>query len=349
MRVNFSSFTLLVLSVAALLLASGCGDQTPGVTPTAVPPTATVAVPTDTPIPATSVPTDTPIPTPEPTATATTEPTPTAVPPTPTPLPPTPTSAPPTPTSTPFVIATSVPAQPFGVIGVGLDDVLNVRTAAGVGNPIAWTLSPVAQNIEKTGPGTMVSGSQWVPIAADGNTGWVNEAFLARQEGTIDPELAQRAIGALLALRAGDMTTFSTYVHPAGVRFVPNTIISAENPVWSPADVIGLPANPTVYAWGSDFARGDTIMLTFADYYPRYVWSADFFFADAIGYNTNLVTGGLIDNSGDIYPGRQFVEYHFDGFDPQYTGLDYRTLRLVLLPHTDEWYVVAVVNNEWTP
>jgi hypothetical protein len=79
------------------------------------------------------------------------------------------------------------------------------------------------------------------------------------------------------------------------------------------------------------------------------VYAADFFFADVVGYDHNIVNGSMIDNSREIYPQGVIVDYHFDGFDPQYGGLDWRTLRLVLEADNGEWYLSAIINDEWTP
>ena len=67
----------------------------------------------------------------------------------------------------------------FQVAFVTNDDTLNVRNGPGVDFDVVGELAPNAAGVEITGPGELVSGSTWVPIAAGGLTGWVNGRFLA--------------------------------------------------------------------------------------------------------------------------------------------------------------------------
>jgi hypothetical protein len=43
------------------------------------------------------------------------------------------------------------------------------------------------------------------------------------------------------------------------------------------------------------------------------------------------------------------VEYYFPGFDPQYGGMDWRSLRLVFSDHGGTWYLAGIIHDEWTP
>ena len=70
----------------------------------------------------------------------------------------------------------------FAVILVAEDDVLNVRSGAGVENEIVDTLEPRATGITQTGNQERVGDSLWVEVnLAGGGTGWVNSRFLTRQ------------------------------------------------------------------------------------------------------------------------------------------------------------------------
>ena len=98
-------------------------------------------------------------------------------------LPPQPTA---TNTSAPPVAntATSLPPitgiyNPYAVVLVSSNDVLNVRSSAGAGNPNVGQLQPTALGVNRTGPLSSVGGSRWVEIQNPaGGTGWVNANFL---------------------------------------------------------------------------------------------------------------------------------------------------------------------------
>jgi hypothetical protein len=69
--------------------------------------------------------------------------------------------------------------NPYAVILVFPNDILNIRTAAGVGNPIVSTLQPTASAVHRTGPASSAGGDRWVEIQnPGGGTGWVNSNFL---------------------------------------------------------------------------------------------------------------------------------------------------------------------------
>lgn len=73
--------------------------------------------------------------------------------------------------------------RPYRVVGVASNDVLNIRTGAGVNNRIIGGFRPGQRNIRTTGRGrTLSSGAYWVEVFVDratGRTGWVNSRFLA--------------------------------------------------------------------------------------------------------------------------------------------------------------------------
>jgi len=72
--------------------------------------------------------------------------------------------------------------RPWRVVGVAADDVLNIRSGAGVQHGIIGSFPPNAQNVRITGRiQRLASGAVWAEIRAatlPGGTGWVNGRFL---------------------------------------------------------------------------------------------------------------------------------------------------------------------------
>ena len=297
--------------------------------------------------------TPTSAPTPVPTAMATDTSAPTATQAVP------PTAAPPT--EAPREVPTEPPIGPvlgpFAVVGVASDDVLNVRAGPGVGHDIVGTIPYHGLDVDVRAGGQEVAGSWWVPVEYQGVTGWANNSYLARQAGRTSEAIAARAAQAILALRNRDMQTLANLVHPGqGVRFSPYGYVRAEpgtpegqDLVFSAAEVAGLWSDPTVYHWGAAAGTGAPIELTFADYYDEYVYDVDFAQPDAVGFGETIGLGNTINNIAQVYPGAFPVEYHFEGFDPQYAGFDWRSLRLVFEESGGSWYLVGIVHDEWTP
>jgi len=64
--------------------------------------------------------------------------------------------------------------------------------------------------------------------------------------------------------------------------------------------------------------------------------------------NEELGHSSMINNIAEFYPGSSFVEYHFSGFEEKYEGMDWVSLRLVFLQEGGRWYLVGLVNDQWT-
>lgn len=325
----------LALVVFLAAAASGCGQgntaetavtavQPTSILATAAPPTAPAAAgatgDTATPVPATTVPTEAA------------------------------TAAPPEPTAA----ATSA-AQPesaaagYTVVNVAADDVLNVREGAGVSHEIVGTIPPGGQQVQVTGTAVEVAGSAWAPVQYGSVSGWVNAAYLAQQVGTVDAAVAQQASAVLQALADADMAALAAYVHPErGVRFSPYAFVQEDDRVFTAEQAAGLMADPTVYHWGFFDGSGAPIEMTFADYYGRFVYDVAFVQPDAVGYDVALGAGNTLNNLTAFYPDAVFVEYYLDGSNPDFGGMDWRSLRLVFAPSSGGWALVGIVHAEWT-
>ena len=151
-------------------------------------------------------------------------------------------------------------------------------------------------------------------------------------------------------LSDGDMAGVSTYVHPTeGVRFSPydNVDISSDL-VFTQTQVVGLMNDAQVYTWGDYDGSGEPINLNFADYFQEFVYDEDYQNPNMIGNNVLFGQGNIINNISDVYPNCMFVDFHFTGFDPQYEGMDWSSLRLIFEEDNGTWYLVGIVHGQWT-
>ena len=133
-----------------------------------------------------------------------------------------------------------------------------------------------------------------------------------------------------------------------GLRFTPYAYVQPSDLVFPTQQIPGLFDDAAVYHWGVYDGSGEPIDLTFAQYYEDFVYDQDYAQAEEVGYNERLGSGNSIENSQAFYPDAFVVEYHFSGFDPQYAGMDWRSLRLVFQQHEGAWYLVGIIHDEWT-
>jgi hypothetical protein len=236
------------------------------------------------------------------------------------------------------------------VVGVYLNDVLNIREQPGVSHAITATIPPLGRGVRITGERQAVNNSIWAPVRYQDAVGWVNTYYLARQRGSASPALASRARTAILALKETDWDTLASLVHPETcLRFSPYPYVQKnQDLVFCPEEIQGFPNNTQVYTWGQFDGSGKPIDMTVQEYYDRFLYDADFAHPEEIGYNVTLGSGNMINNLPDVYPQADFIEYHFSGFDPQYGGMDWRSIRLVFENIQGTWYLVGLIHAEWT-
>ena len=161
-------------------------------------------------------------------------------------------------------------------------------------------------------------------------------------------ELRTKSDAVVLALKQNDYRVVSAYTHPTKkLRFTPYAHMSASDRLFGRTAVAGLWSSTTVRTWGSFDGTGDPITGTYQQYAAKFVTDQDFFAAPTVTENVRAKTGNSLSNWASVYPGRQFVEYHFPGTGT-YEGMDWKTLTLVWLPTADGLKLVAVVHDQWT-
>jgi len=153
------------------------------------------------------------------------------------------------------------------------------------------------------------------------------------------------------ALQAKNMKALASLVHPEkGVQFTPYTNINFEDDLAFPGEELRLLMDDTTkHMWGHHDGSGEPIRLTFTEYFDKFIYDHDYVDAEEVVWNTPMQHGSPIDNVRDVYPNAQVVEYHFSGFDPQYDGMDWSSLRLVFEEYEGSWYLVAVIHDQWGP
>lgn len=81
-------------------------------------------------------------------------------------------------TTVPPTTAPTVVESDYGVVGVGPQEHLNVRAAAGVTNEKVGQIDYDTRGVARIGPSQVVDGAEWWEITVAGLTGWVHSDFL---------------------------------------------------------------------------------------------------------------------------------------------------------------------------
>lgn len=162
--------------------------------------------------------------------------------------------------------------------------------------------------------------------------------------------LLPRVIETIGLIKAKDMKSLSSYVHPTnGLRFSPYPYVDTKtDQVFTAQQVAGLVQDTKEYLWGHYDGSGEPIKLSFNNYYDKFIYDVDFANPHMIGNNVAIGKGNSIDNVKQAYPKGYFVEFYFTGFEPQYEGMDWRSLKLVFEDVNGVWYLVGIIHGQWT-
>lgn len=167
------------------------------------------------------------------------------------------------------------------------------------------------------------------------------------------PTAKEAASTVLRALSRGDMETLASWAHPdKGVRFSPYAYVdTATDQVFTRDQLKGLMKDSKPYVWREFAGSGEVIKLTFAEYFKRFVYDADFMNKAKTALNKGLGQGTTLNNINEVYPkdSYDFVEYHIAGVDPSAEGMDWRSLRLVFEKMGEDRALVGIVHDQWTP
>lgn len=142
------------------------------------------------------------------------------------------------------------------------------------------------------------------------------------------------------------------FIHPEeGIRFSPNaTVDTIKNVKFTAASFkaeAGAKKQRKMY-WGEFDGSDEPLNFTIDEYVKEFVYDVDFLNPHTRKVNEFLAGSTSLNNLLAVYPGCDFTESHFTGFDKQYEGTDWRSLRLVFKRKDGQYYLVGVVHDEWT-
>lgn len=192
-------------------------------------------------------------------------------------------------------------------------------------------------------------GKNSTPVVPPPSNNTVKQKNISKPTAS-DSQLLNISEDILLAIREKNFKKIADFVHPrTGVRFSPYAYIDTSTAkILSRAQLIQYGPTGVKFTWGILDAREEPIVASIRDYFNNYVYPLDFLNAPQKSVNRFLGSGNSLNNLKEIYPGSDFTEFYFPGIDPKYEGMDWETLRLVFKKENNQYYLVAIVHDEWT-
>lgn len=152
----------------------------------------------------------------------------------------------------------------------------------------------------------------------------------------------------LQALKAKDYKAFASFIHPEkGVSFSMYAFVDPKaDKNFSKADFEKYQPTKTLFTWGAKDGSGDPYKATINDYLGKWVFSKDFTTGQ---YSANKFIGGgnSLNNLQKIYPKSDFTENYIKGTEKN-GEMDWKTVRFVFEEFQGKYYLIAVVNDQWT-
>jgi hypothetical protein len=161
--------------------------------------------------------------------------------------------------------------------------------------------------------------------------------------------LRQQALRIQRALANKDFNRITNDIHPTrGVRFSMYAYVRPETDKLFSREQYAqyLQQSKTRFTWGEEDGTGDLLIKPLPVYLDTWVNGATFNNAN-ISLNEFKKSGNSINNLKKIYQTSDVVEFYYEGSD-EYSGMDWRVLRLVFDDYQGKRYLVAVINDQWT-
>ena len=242
------------------------------------------------------------------------------------------------------------------VVLVTDDDTLNVRTGAGVENPVIGEIVPGAV-VHRLGETAVVGSSLWAEIDTPAGAGWVNATYLGAVVGADEFADDDRVIELLddFAAAIADEGDIRPMVSGRGLY-----VAHHADPIhFSRTDLDGILTDPTTYKWPSAALDAtDPSQLaeipsrTFAEAITDR-WLSVYDDPDRVLTFNQPVTGGngRLPEFAIPFPfaGFNYVGIHDPGDDPQFGGLDWNTWYVSVDYEDGEPRIVALTVDEWSP
>ncbi len=131
----------------------------------------------------------------------------------------------------------------------------------------------------------------------------------------------------------------------SGVRFSPYVNTTVNDRIIGLNGMSQLFTDPNTYTWGTQNGSGEPIILTGAAYVSNKITNKPYLITTPT-INGTIGRGNMISNVSATYPSNAWVEYYLPPTNPG--EMDWNSLILVFEYQINQWFLVGVVNDQWT-
>lgn len=202
-------------------------------------------------------------------------------------------------------------------------------------------------------PSISASGSTDSTIRSDGSSSSNNNASATTQNSASqskETQILQQAEQIQNYLATDNYKALTAFIHPTkGVRFSMYAYVHKDSDkVFSREQFTTyLQQSRIKFTWGAKDGSGELHITTLPDFLNNWV-AAEQYEVKSATFNKFQGSGNSLNNLKEAYPSADFVEFYHSGKNPEYQGMDWRAMRLVFEEYQGKYYLVAIVNDQWT-
>lgn len=139
----------------------------------------------------------------------------------------------------------------------------------------------------------------------------------------------------------------STHIHPEkGIKFSMYSFVSDKDKSFSKSDFEKYLVADEKFTFGHKDGSGAIYIVTLKDYLKDWVFKKDFSTAK-INYDNFDGKGNSLNNIKEKYPHSETVENYLAG-TVEYSYMDWNSLIFIFEKIDNQYYLVAIANNQWT-
>lgn len=139
----------------------------------------------------------------------------------------------------------------------------------------------------------------------------------------------------------------SSFIHPEkGIQFSMYSFVSEKDKSFSKSDFEKYINADEKFTFGHKDGSGAIYIVNLKDYLKDWVFKKDFSTAK-INYDNFEGKGNSLNNIKEKYPNSETVENYLAG-TVEYSYMDWNSLILIFEKIDNQYYLVAIANNQWT-
>ena len=149
-------------------------------------------------------------------------------------------------------------------------------------------------------------------------------------------------------LKHKNFDKFSSYIHPKkGVTFSMYAFVDPNSDhCFTKKEFIESYPKTTKLTWGEKDGTGELYVETVQNYLNNWVWKKDFSISK-YELNGKISHGNSLENAKEIYP-KSDITVNFISGTKEFSEMDWQALGFVFEEFEGKYYLIAVINDQWT-